>query len=131
MQHILYYVNCSGWLTIHVSVTFVVQMNSSVYKTSLYLLEAGIVTYVLAAANLKMSIMAKALGFGMWKKKLLEFALANDLIVGNTCFRKRESHLVIYSSSKHSTQIDYMLYRKSFWKAVNDVKTNPTDECVQ
>ena len=109
MQHILYYVNCSGWLTIHVSVTFVVQMNSSAYKISLYLLETRIVTDVLTAAILKKSIMAKVLEFGMWEKRLLEFAMANDLVVGNTCIGKRESHLVTYSSSKHSPQIDCIL----------------------
>ena len=73
-------------------------------------------------------------GFGVRNvevERLLEFALANDLVVGNTCFRKRVSHLVTYSSSNHSTQIDYILYRKSFRKAVNDVKVIPTEECVQ
>ena len=72
--------------------------------------------------------------FGVRKvegERLLEFALANNLVVGNTCFRKRVSHLVTYSSSNHSTQIDYILYRKSFRKAVNDVKVIPTEECVQ
>ena len=34
-------------------------------------------------------------------------------------------------SSNHSTQIDYILYRKSFRKAVNDIKVIPTAECVQ
>ena len=73
-------------------------------------------------------------GFGVLNvegERLLEFALANDLVVGKTCFRKRVSHLVTYSSSNHSTQIDYILYRKSFRKAVNDVKVIPTEECVQ
>ena len=44
---------------------------------------------------------------------------------------ERVSHLVTYSSSNHSTQIDYILYRKSFRKAVNDAKVIPTEECVQ
>ena len=73
-------------------------------------------------------------GFGVRNvegERLLEFALANDLVVGNTCFRKRVSHLVTYSFSNHSTQIDYILYRKSFRKAVKDVKVIPTEECVQ
>ena len=73
-------------------------------------------------------------GFRVWNvegERLLKFALANNLVVGNTCFRKRVSHLVIYSSSNHSTQIDYILYRKRFRKAVNDVKVIPTEECVQ
>ena len=29
--------------------------------------------------------MGKVLGFGMWKERLLESALANDFVVGNTC----------------------------------------------
>ena len=73
-------------------------------------------------------------GFGVRNvegERLLEFALANDLVVGYTCFRKRVSHLVTYSSSNHSTQINYILYRKSFRKVVNDVKVIPTEECVQ
>ena len=72
--------------------------------------------------------------FSVWNvegERLLEFALANVLVVGNTCFRKRVSHLVTYSSSNHSTQIDYIRYRKSFRKAVNDVKVIPTEECVK
>ena len=76
--------------------------------------------------------MAKVSVFGMWKEKdCWSFALANDLVVGNTCFRKRVSYLVTYSSSNHSTQIDYILYGKSFRKVVNDVKVIPTEKCVQ
>ena len=73
-------------------------------------------------------------GFGVRNvegERLLEFALANDLVVENTCFRKRVSNLVTYSSSNHSTQIDYIIFRKSFRKAVNDVKVIPTEECIQ
>ena len=64
-------------------------------------------------------------------KKVLEFVLANDLVVGNTCFIKRESHLVSFNSGTNRTQIDYILYRKSFRKAVKDVKVIPDEECVQ
>jgi hypothetical protein len=31
-------------------------------------------------------------------EELLDFALAFDLLIANTSFRKRESHLVVYSS---------------------------------
>ena len=64
-------------------------------------------------------------------ERLLEFALANDLVVRNTCFRKRVSSLVTYSCSNHITLIYYILYRKSFRKAVNDVKVIPSEERVQ
>ena len=60
------------------------------------------------------------------RERVLEFALANDLIVGNTCFIKRDSHLITYSSGNHLSQIDYILYRKSFRKMVTDVKVIPT-----
>ena len=64
-------------------------------------------------------------------ERILEFAVANDLLVGNTQFTKRESHLVTYSSGGHKTQIDYILYRKSFSKAVTDVKVIPMKLCLQ
>ncbi|XP_052253103.1 ras-related protein Rab-15-like [Dreissena polymorpha] len=43
-------------------------------------------------------------GFGVRNKegeRVLEFALANDLAVGNTWFVKKESHLVTYCSRNH------------------------------
>ena len=52
------------------------------------------------------------------------YTLKNDLVVGNTCFRKCYQQF-------QQPQIDYILYRKSFRKAVNDVKVIPTEECVQ
>ena len=64
-------------------------------------------------------------------ERVLEFAFANDLVVGNTCFKKKESHLITYNSGNHRTQIDLILYRKSFHKVVTDVKVIPNEECVQ
>ena len=60
--------------------------------------------------------------------RILEFALANDLLVGNTLFVKRESHLVTYSSGGNRTQVDYILYRRSFRKNVTNVKVIPGEE---
>ena len=56
--------------------------------------------------------------------------MANDLVVGNTCFLKRESHLITYSSGGCKSQIDYILYRKSFRKLVCNVKVIPGEECL-
>ena len=42
-------------------------------------------------------------------ERVLDFALANDLVVGNTLFIKRESHLVTFSSGGNKTQVDYVL----------------------
>ena len=73
-------------------------------------------------------------GYGernMEGERILDFALANDLIVGNTQFSKRESHLVTYSSGGKKTQVDYMLYRKNFRRSVTNVKVIPGEEVVQ
>jgi hypothetical protein len=43
---------------------------------------------------------------------ILNFALAYDLIVANTFFRKRVSHLVTFSSGQYCTQIDFILARR-------------------
>ena len=64
-------------------------------------------------------------------ERVLEFAIANELRVGNTWFKKRDSHLVTYSSGGNSTQLDYILYRKSFSSAVHNVKVIPNEEVVQ
>ena len=63
-------------------------------------------------------------------ERILEFAIANELRVGNTWFQKRDSHLITYSSGGHNTQLDYILYRKNFGYAVRNVKVIPNDGCV-
>jgi hypothetical protein len=43
-------------------------------------------------------------GYGIWNQEgegILNFVLAYDLIVVNTLFRKRVSHLVTFSSGQH------------------------------
>ena len=47
------------------------------------------------------------------EEKLLEFSVANELIVGNSWFKKRFEHLVTNQSGDCKTQIDYKLYEKS------------------
>ena len=63
-------------------------------------------------------------------ERLLEFTVANNLIVGNTQFKKRDSHLITYSSGGNNSQIDYILYPKSFKKSVINVKVIPGEECA-
>jgi hypothetical protein len=46
------------------------------------------------------------------REDVLSFALAYDMIVANTFFKKRESHLVTFSSGHHSSQIDFILSRR-------------------
>ncbi|SPT17945.1 unnamed protein product [Triticum aestivum] len=53
---------------------------------------------------------------------VLSFALAYNMIVANTLFRKRESHLVTFCSGQHSSQIDFILSRREDRRACLDCK---------
>ena len=55
-------------------------------------------------------------------ERVLEFAFANELVVGNTRFKKKPEHLITYQSGNAATQIDFILYRWSFRKQVSNVK---------
>jgi hypothetical protein len=73
-------------------------------------------------------------GFGYGSRNqegegILNFTLAYDLIVANTLFRKRVSHLVIFSSGQHCSQIDFILTRREDRHACLDCKVIP-GECV-
>ena len=43
-------------------------------------------------------------------ERILEFVFTNDLLLGNTWFKKRDSHLVTYESGGAATQIDFIMY---------------------
>jgi len=45
-------------------------------------------------------------------EEILAFATAFDLMIINTFFSKRESHLVTYRSGHSSSQIDFVLTRR-------------------
>jgi hypothetical protein len=73
-------------------------------------------------------------GFGYGSRNqegegVLNFALAYDLFVVNTLFRKRVSHLVTFSSGQHCSQIDFILARRENRHACLDCKVIP-GECV-
>jgi hypothetical protein len=59
----------------------------------------------------------------------LNFAVAYDLLLANTLFRKRESHLVTFYSEQYSSQIDFILARREDRRACLDCKVIP-GECV-
>jgi hypothetical protein len=66
-------------------------------------------------------------GFGYGSRNqegegILNFALAYDLIIANTLFRKRVSHLVTFSSGQHCSQIDFILARREDRHACLDCK---------
>lgn len=73
-------------------------------------------------------------GFGYGSRNqegvdILNWALAYDLLVANTIFRKRESHLVTFRSAQHSSQIDFILARREDRRACLDCRVIP-GECV-
>ncbi|AQK55117.1 hypothetical protein ZEAMMB73_Zm00001d051783 [Zea mays] len=71
-------------------------------------------------------------GFGTRNQEgeeILNFALAYDMFIANTFFRKRKSHLVTFSSGQHTSQIDFVLLRKEDRHAYLDCKVIP-GECV-
>ena len=43
---------------------------------------------------------------------VLEYALAYDLSLGNTCFKKPDSHLITYRSGNTATQIDCVISKE-------------------
>ena len=51
-----------------------------------------------------------------------------DLLLCNTCFKKRDNHLITYESGGNATQIDFILFHKSMRKLVTDVKVIPGEE---
>ena len=56
------------------------------------------------------------------RERLLKFAVAKGLMVGNSWFKKRFENLVTYQSEDFETQIDYIFYKKSLRKMVFNVK---------
>ena len=61
-------------------------------------------------------------------ERILEYALAFDLLLGNTCFKKPDSHLITYKSGNAALQIDFILFPRAMHKLVTDVKVIPGKE---
>ena len=53
-----------------------------------------------------------------------EYAQAFDLLLGNTCFKKRDSHIITYKSGNAATQI----FPRVMHRLVTDVKVVPGEE---
>jgi hypothetical protein len=73
-------------------------------------------------------------GFGYGKQNqegedILNFAIAYDLRVANTFFRKKKSHLITFNSGQHSSQIDFVLTRREERSNCMDCKVI-SGECV-
>ena len=63
-------------------------------------------------------------------ERILEFAVAYSLVVSNSLFMKRESHLVTYQSGEEQSQIDYILVKRQNITLVRNVKVISNKECV-
>ncbi|WKX94956.1 hypothetical protein Q1695_011868 [Nippostrongylus brasiliensis] len=55
-------------------------------------------------------------------ERILEYACSHDLVITNTTFRKRPSHLISFYSENARSQIDYVLVRRRDAKFVSDAK---------
>ncbi|VDP23966.1 unnamed protein product [Heligmosomoides polygyrus] len=55
-------------------------------------------------------------------ERILDLAIANDLVVCSTFFAKRESQEVIYASGGRRTEVDHILVRRPALKTVWNVK---------
>ena len=70
-------------------------------------------------------------GFGFGERNnggvsILEFAIAYDLLVVNSLFKKNEDHLVTFKSGSRKTQIDYFLTRADSRRFCKDCKVIPS-----
>uniref|UniRef100_A0A7I4XTQ0 Endo/exonuclease/phosphatase domain-containing protein n=1 Tax=Haemonchus contortus TaxID=6289 RepID=A0A7I4XTQ0_HAECO len=69
-------------------------------------------------------------GFGYGSRntdgeRILEYADSHNLVIVNTKFRKRDSHLITFYSGEKRTQIDFVLVRHRNQGLVTDAKSVP------
>ena len=58
---------------------------------------------------------------------MLDFAVANELLVVNSYFKKKEDHLVTFKSGFFKTQVDYFLIRADSRRCYKDCKVIPSE----
>ncbi|KAG8225450.1 hypothetical protein J437_LFUL004451 [Ladona fulva] len=56
------------------------------------------------------------------EERIMEHAVAYDLTIVNTCFRKGEEHLITYKSGDRVSQIDYILCRRKYLQEMRNCK---------
>ena len=64
------------------------------------------------------------------RDRVLDFAVANDFVIGNTLFEKRYSPLITYQFHKAKIQNDFILLRKHNLKIAKNIKVIPSEECA-
>ena len=62
--------------------------------------------------------------------RLPDWAVGKGLQLVNTCFQKRKSWLITFSSGETETMIDYILANSKYRSSVKDVKVIPSEEIV-
>ncbi|XP_071695280.1 uncharacterized protein [Rutidosis leptorrhynchoides] len=62
-------------------------------------------------------------------RSILEFAIAHELVVANSFFKKRDAQLATFHSGGRSTQIDVLLLRKGELRTCRDCKVLPFLTC--
>ena len=60
-------------------------------------------------------------------ESIVDFAMATDLAIVNTFFRKKREHQITYRSGGRSSQIDYFLYRRQRIQEIINCKVIPGD----
>jgi hypothetical protein len=46
------------------------------------------------------------------REEIMNFTITYDLMVANTFFRKKKSHLITFNIGQHSSQVDFVLTRR-------------------
>ena len=64
-------------------------------------------------------------------EKILDMAQRKELLVCNTRYRKKEEHLIVFSSGRRTSQVDYILIKQSKVKNLKDCKVIPGSEIVR
>ena len=91
-----------------------------------------IISHILVIVHIETIIDGVHGGFGFGERNaggvsVLDFAMAFDLMVANSFFKKKEDHLVTFKSSSCKTQIDYFLTRKESRRSCKDCKVIPSE----
>lgn len=58
-------------------------------------------------------------------ERILESAEAADLVIANSCFSKRDEHLITYKSGGNNSQIDFVMTRKAERKHLKNCRVIP------
>ncbi|XP_071724527.1 uncharacterized protein [Rutidosis leptorrhynchoides] len=58
-------------------------------------------------------------------ESIIDFTSAYDLALPNTCFQKRDSHLVTFKNGRNLSQIDFFLIRRRARRECKDCKAIP------